>query len=57
MDWNTSALNEEMRKLEDYYDRLPECDWCGEKIVDDYCYNILGEMVCRDCVEACKEFI
>lgn len=29
--------------------QLPECDHCG-KPVDDYYYNINGEIICEDCL-------
>lgn len=29
--------------------QLPECDYCG-KPVDDYYYNINGEIICEDCL-------
>lgn len=35
-------------------DRLPECEWCGEKIQDEYCYNINGDLVCSACLENCR---
>lgn len=31
---------------------LPECDYCGEKIFDEYCYEINGEYICEDCLNA-----
>ena len=31
------------------------CDWCGEdiRIGDDY-YDVHGEILCCECVEACR---
>ena len=29
--------------------QLPECDHCG-KTVDDYYYNINGDIICEDCL-------
>lgn len=37
---------------EKYLASLPDCEWCGEKIHDDY-YDI-GEIVCEECMEKCK---
>lgn len=42
----------------DYYDakeierlsKLPTCEWCGEPIQDDYCYEINGEIICEECL-------
>ena len=30
---------------------LPECDYCGEKITDDYYYNINGDVICEECLK------
>lgn len=29
---------------------LPECSECGEKIQDDFCFEIDGEPICDDCM-------
>jgi formylmethanofuran dehydrogenase subunit E len=31
--------------------RLPECAECGQKIQDEICYEINGELICPDCLE------
>lgn len=31
-------------------DRLPVCIHCGEKIQDDYYYEIFNECICEDCL-------
>lgn len=31
-------------------ENLPECSECGEKIQDDFCYEIEGEPICDDCM-------
>ncbi len=31
-------------------DKLPKCDYCGEPITDDYCYNINGDIICEECL-------
>ena len=31
-------------------DKLPKCDWCGEPITDDYCYEINGDIICEACL-------
>ena len=37
------------REQERLADKLPECDYCG-KTVDDYYYNINGDIICEDCL-------
>lgn len=37
------------RQKERMAEKLPECDYCG-KPVDDYYYNINGEIICEDCL-------
>lgn len=39
--------NEQQKEL----DRLPECSECGEKIMDEYCYEINGEYIHEHCME------
>ena len=41
------------RELED----LPECDCCGERIQEDYYYNIAGLKYCPDCIRDCKCYV
>lgn len=38
---------EQERKL----DKLPECSCCGEKIQDDYLYEINDEYICEECLK------
>ena len=30
--------------------KLPICDSCGERIQDDYLYDIDGELYCEECI-------
>ena len=30
--------------------KLPECSECGERIQDDYLYEINDEVICEDCL-------
>lgn len=30
---------------------LPECDYCGIKIADDYYYVINGDVICEECLK------
>jgi len=39
--------NEQQKEL----DRLPECGECGEKIMDEYCFEVNGEYICEHCME------
>lgn len=32
-------------------ERLPECEMCGERIEDDYAYDIDGSIICPDCMD------
>lgn len=38
--------NEQQKEL----DRLPECSECGEKIMDEYCFEVNGEYICERCM-------
>ena len=31
-------------------ENLPECSECGNKICDDFCYEIEGEPICDECM-------
>jgi formylmethanofuran dehydrogenase subunit E len=31
-------------------DKMPECSYCGEKIQDDFCYEINDEIICEECL-------
>ena len=39
------------KEQQEWEDRLPCCDKCGEK-VDDYVYDIDGEILCIECMIA-----
>lgn len=30
---------------------LPECDYCGDPIQDDFYYEINGDIICRGCLD------
>ena len=38
----------------EWYEGLPTCDECGEKITEGYYWEIDGERLCTDC--AAKEY-
>lgn len=31
--------------------RLPKCSCCGERIQDEYLYEVNGELICETCME------
>jgi formylmethanofuran dehydrogenase subunit E len=31
--------------------RLPVCSECGERIQDEYCYEVNDEFICEQCME------
>ena len=33
--------------------RLPDCDYCGERIQDEECWCIDGKFICKDCLADC----
>lgn len=39
------------RERERELQKLPKCDECGERIQDDYLYEINGELVCIECLD------
>lgn len=45
--------NEQQRKL----DRLPECSECGEKIQDEYCFEVNDEYICEQCMQEHKKSV
>ena len=38
-------------KREEEAEKLPECSECGEKITDEYCYEINDEYICEKCMK------
>ena len=45
-DLHSAYEYEQERKLAKY----PKCDYCGEPITDDYCYDIAGDIICENCL-------
>ena len=47
----TPDYNDLYSAYEDKQERMlakfPKCDYCGEPITDDYCYNIDGDIICE----------
>lgn len=40
--------HEQQKRLKE----LPVCCYCNNPIEDDFCYEINGELICTDCLEA-----
>ena len=34
----------------------PVCSWCCEPIMDAAYYEVDGDIVCTDCMEACRRY-
>lgn len=51
MDWLESDLARYEREQEAYEASLPSCDECGEKVNDEYMWEIDGKYMCETCVE------
>lgn len=49
--WVERDLDRYFDKEQDYYDSLPECPWCRDKIHDGYGYELEGDIVCEACME------
>lgn len=39
------------REERNWLARLPECAECGEKIKDEECYELGGELYCAECID------
>ena len=39
------------REEQRWRDRLPRCVYCRQRIVEDKCYLINDELVCKECLE------
>lgn len=37
-------------------ERLPICCECGQRIEDEFCYEINDEILCETCMEQYKKF-
>lgn len=44
------------RELDAARELLPECCECGQRIEDDFCYEINDEIICETCMEQYKKF-
>lgn len=42
---------------EEWLEERPVCDWCGEHIAGDYCYEIDNATVCPECIADSKKYI
>lgn len=48
---NYDRWSEHDRQQEEALEKLPECDYCGEHIQDDYCFMINDEIICEKCLK------
>ena len=48
---NYDRFGQHMAEQERQLERLPECCECGEKIQDEYCFEVNGEYICEHCME------
>lgn len=39
------------REQAEELEKLPVCDCCGERIQDEYYYEIDGEILCEECLK------
>ncbi len=43
-------FNRHEEEVEEAMELLPDCSVCGEKIQEDYCYEINDELICESCL-------
>ena len=48
---NYDAFMKHEAEQEEWLERLPVCDYCGEPIQDEHCYVIDEEFFCPDCMD------
>ena len=34
-----------------FLDKLPKCEYCGHTIMDDYLYDLAGDIMCESCLK------
>ena len=42
------------QECENWLASRPKCDWCGEHIQDDFAFEIGDDLVCDECIYACR---
>ena len=42
--------SEHNRQQEEKLHQLPKCEYCGEAIQDEYCFEINDEIICEKCL-------
>ena len=47
---NYDAYEHHEIEMEKRLSRLPECDFCGERIQQDKALHIMGLWICDDCI-------
>lgn len=48
---NYDAFRQHEAEQEEFLDKLPACDYCGNPIQDVFCYQIDNELFCPDCMD------
>lgn len=46
----TDLFRQHEEREQSEVDKLPKCDYCGEPIMDDYLYDINGDIICEACL-------
>ena len=53
---NYDRWEQHQHEQDQRFERLPECEYCGEKIQDDHFYEINDEILCERCLnEHCRK--
>ena len=43
--------SEHNRQKEEKLHQLPKCEYCGQHIQDEYCFEINDEIICEGCLK------
>lgn len=54
---NLSMMERHLDEQETELEECPVCAWCGEKIQDDYGYEMEEGVVCPRCIEGTKVWL
>lgn len=44
------------REQDKFMEQLPYCDECGQRIEDEFCYQIDDVIICEDCIERFRKY-
>lgn len=56
VDGNLYFLNEHEKAEAEWENNLPVCAWCGHEFSDDHYYEIMGEVVCPQCIDDARHW-